>query len=183
MFSIAGMAPALRAAGLIGTWGTNVAAGRSVLDEGAAALLAGNAALAGQPLPLEAALARTHPDDRDWVFERIRRVRQTGGPFSAEFRILTDMNEVRWVLNRGALTPDETGAMQGRGAYIDTTDAHRDAFISAASLSQDPVNTLDVAADHCIAAHTALERGGHFDLHRISEMLLFGIGQALARRG
>lgn len=183
MFSIAGMGPALRAAGLIGTWETNVAVGRSVLDAGAAALLAGNAALAGQPLPLEAALARIHPDDRNWVFERIRRVRQTGGPFSAEFRILTDMNEVRWVLNRGALTPDKTGAIQGCGAYIDTTDAHRDTFISAASLSQDTVSTLDVAADHCIAAHAALERGGHFDLHRISEMLLFGIGQALARRG
>ncbi|AIQ89398.1 PAS domain-containing protein [Methylobacterium oryzae CBMB20] len=93
------------------------------------------------------------------------------------------MNEVRWVLNRGALTPDKTGAIQGCGAYIDTTDAHRDTFISAASLSQDTVSTLDVAADHCIAAHAALERGGHFDLHRISEMLLFGIGQALARRG
>ncbi len=57
MFSIAGMDPALRAAGLIGTWGTSVAAGRSVLDHGAAELLAGNASLAGQPLPLEAALA------------------------------------------------------------------------------------------------------------------------------
>ena len=182
MFSIAGMDPSLRAAGLIGTWGTNVAAGRSVLDEGAAAHLAGNAALAGQPLPLEAALARTHPDDRDLVFERIRRVRQTGGPFSAEFRILTDTNEVRWVLNRGALTPDEKGAMQGRGAYIDTTDAHRDPFISAASLGQDTVSALEVAAEHCIAAHAALERGGHLELHRISEMLLFGIGRALARR-
>ena len=154
-----------------------------MLDEGAAAVLAGNTALAGQPLPLEAALARTHPKDRDWVFERIRRVRQTGGSFSAEFRILTDTNEVRWVLNRGALSPDERGAMQGRGAYIDTTDAHRNTFISAASLDQDTVTALDTAADHCIAAHAALKRGGRFDLHRMSEMLLFGIGRALARRG
>ena len=183
MFSIAGMDPALRAAGLIGTWGTNVAAGRSVLDEGAAALLAGNAALAGQSLPLEAALACTHPEDRAWVFERIRRVRQTGGSFSAEFRILTEGGEIRWVLNRGTLMRDGTGAMQGRGAYIDTTDAHRGPFISAASLNQDTEDALDVAVDHCIAAHTALERGGYPDLHRLSENLLFGIGRALARRG
>ena len=183
MFSIAGMDPALRAAGLIGTWKTNVAAGRSVLDEGAAALLSGNVALAGQPLPLEAALARTHPDDRDWVFERIRRVRQTGGPFSAEFRILTETGQVRWVLNRGALTRDDTGAMQGRGAYIDTTDAHRGPFISAVALDRDTEDELDLAADHCIEAHAALERGGHLDLHRLSEALLFGIGRALALRG
>ena len=183
MFSIAGMDPALRAAGLIGTWGTNVAAGRSVLDEGAAALLAGNAALAGQPLPLEAALTRTHPDDRDWVFERIRRVRQTGGPFSAEFRILTETREVRWVLNRGTLTREGTGAMQGRGAYIDTTDAHSGHFIPAAALSQDGEDPLTVAADHCIEAHTALGRGEHVDLQRLSETLLFGIGRRLAQRG
>jgi hypothetical protein len=183
MFSIAGMDPALRAAGLIGTWGTNVAAGRSVLDEGAAALLAGNAALAGQPLPLEAALARTHPDDREWVFERIRRVRQTGGSFSAEFRILTETREVRWVLNRGTLTRDGTGAMQGRGAYIDTTDTHRSPFVSATALDQDAEDPLTTAADHCIEAHVALERGGDLNLHRLSEALLFEIGRAIARRG
>ena len=183
MFSIAGMDPALRAAGLIGTWGTNVAAGRSVLDEGAAAVLAGNAALAGQPLPLEAALARTHPEDRNWVFERIRRVRQTGGSFSAEFRILTETRGVRWVLCRGALVRDDTGAMQGRGAYIDTTDAHRDTFIPAAAHDHNVEDPLIVAADRCIEAHTALGQGEHVDLQRLSETLLFGIGRRLAQRG
>ena len=183
MVSIVTIDPALRAAGLIGTWSTNAAAGRSVLDAGAATLLAGNCSLAGQPLPLEAALGRTHPDDRDWVFDRIRRVRETGGPFSAEFRILTETGQVRWVLNRGTLACDSTGAMQGHGAYIDITDTHRGLFTSAAALDRDTEDALDVAADHCIAAHAALDRGGHFDLHRLSEMLLFGIGRALARRG
>ncbi|WP_267427809.1 PAS domain-containing protein [Methylobacterium sp. GC_Met_2] len=154
-----------------------------MLDEGAAALLAGNAALAGQPLPLEAALARTHPDDREWVFKHIRRVRQTGGSFSAEFRILTETHEVRWVLNRGALTRDGTGAMQGRGAYIDTTDAHSNPFIPAAALGQDVEDPLIVAADCCIEAHTALGQGEHVDLQRLSETLLSGIGRRLAQRG
>ena len=183
MFFIAGMDPALRAAGLIGTWGTNVVAGRSVLDEGAAALLAGNAALAGRPLPLETALGRTHPDDRDWVFERIRRVRQTGGSFSAEFRILTETREVRWVLNRGTLTSDDAGTMQGRGAYIDTTDAHNNLFIPAAELGQDVEDPLIVAADRCLEAHAALGPGEHVDLQRLSETLLSGIGRRLAQRG
>ena len=183
MVSIVTMDPALRAAGLIGTWNTNVAVGRSVLDAGAATLLAGNGSLAGQPLPLEAALGRTHPDDRDWVFDRIRRVRETGGPFSAEFRILTETNETRWVLNRGTLVPDETGTMRGQGIYIDTTDSHRSAFIPTATLEQDNDDPLIVAADHCMEAHAALERGGHLDLHRLSETLLFAIGRALARRG
>lgn len=136
MLSIATEAPALRAAGLVGVWNTNVVAGRSLLDEGAATLLAGNPSLAGTPLPLEAALVTIHPDDRNWVFERIRRVRQTGGPFSAEFRILTGDGRVRWILNRGTLTPDATGAMKGLGAYLDTTDSHGSAFRSASALKQ-----------------------------------------------
>ena len=74
---------ALQAAGFVGTWDTDVPAGRSVLDSGAATLLAGNPSLAGQPLSLETALGRVHPEDRDWVFGKIRHVRQTGAAKSA----------------------------------------------------------------------------------------------------
>ncbi|GJD76707.1 hypothetical protein CFIICLFH_4966 [Methylobacterium goesingense] len=182
MLSIASAVPALRAAGLVGVWNTNVAAGRSILDEGAAALLAGNASLAGQPIPMEVALSRTHPDDRPWVFERIRRVRQTGGPFSAEFRVLTEGGQVRWVLNRGLLKADGHGAMHGLGAYIDTTDSHGHPFLTAPSPDQDADDRLALAADRCIEAHAVLKSGGHTDLRLRAESLLIGIGRALARR-
>ncbi len=115
------------------------------------------------------------------MFERIRRVRQTGGPFSAEFRILTEADQVRWVLCRGSLERDETGAMRGRGAYIDTTDAHCSPFIPAAAFSQDVEDPLTVAADRCLEAYTALEHGKHMDLLRLSEALLFEIGRRLAQ--
>jgi hypothetical protein len=182
MQSIAEAAPALRAAGLIGVWDTDVVAGRSILDKGAAALLAGNVGLAGQPLPLEVALGATHPDDRTWLFERIRRVRQTGGPFSAEFRVLTSTGDVRWVLNRGSITPDNSGAMKGLGAYIDTTDTHSTPFIPAAFLNRVGEDPLAHAADRCLETHMALGSGGYTDLRRITEMLLLGIGRALAQR-
>ncbi len=119
---------ALQAAGLIGTWNTDVKAARSVLDSGAAALLAGDVGLAGQPLPLEIALQRAHPDSRDWVFDRIRRMRRTGGPFSAEFRVETPTHHVKWVLTLGILAPDEAGMMRGPGCYIDTTSTHTKPF-------------------------------------------------------
>lgn len=108
---------ALDAAGIVGTWDTDVPAGLSLLDEGAATLLAGNRALAGKPIPLDIAFGRIHPDDREWVFAAVRRVRQTGGPIAIEFRVLAAAGEIRWVLNRGHLTPDATGAMRGYGAY------------------------------------------------------------------
>ncbi|MCJ2139085.1 PAS domain-containing protein [Methylobacterium sp. E-066] len=174
--------PALQAAGLVGTWDTDVPAGRSVLDEGAADLLAGDGGLAGQPMPLDIALRRMHPDDRGWVFDRIRRVRETGGSFSAEFRVLTGTGEVRWVLNRGTLAPDETGVMHGRGAYIDTTDTHRGSFLPDHPIEMHETDPLIVAADRCIAAHAAIGLVGDRKLQRLSDMMLFAIGRTLAGR-
>jgi hypothetical protein len=182
MGSIAESAPALKAAGFIGVWSTNVVAGRTILDAGAAALLAGNPDLVGHPIPMEIALGATHPADRAWLFERILRVRQTGGPFSAEFRIVTAAGDVRWILNRGLLAPDESGKLTGLGAYIDTTDSHASPFISAASLTERLDDPLEAAADRCLQAHRHLKRGGFTDLRRVAEVLLTGIGRALAER-
>lgn len=176
---------ALQAAGLVGTWSTDVQARRSILDDGAAALLAGDAGLAGQPLPLEIALQRTHRDDRDWVFDRIRRMRRTGGPFSAEFRVETATGDVRWVLNLGALTPDEAGSMQGRGCYIDTTSAHAKPFWQGGSAKQQEVELPDpliVASDRSLEAHAAIIQTNDFTLRHASEALLWLMGRALAQR-
>jgi hypothetical protein len=174
--------PALQAAGFVGTWDTDVPAGRSVLDGGAAALLAGNQSLAGQPLPLDVALGRIHPEDRDWVFGKIRRARQTGGPVSLEFRVVTGTGETRWILNRGWLAPDAAGALRGRGAYIDVTDLHGRSAPTDAPAGEPAPEHLDAAADHCLQAHAALGRHGDAYLRMISGMLLLGIGRALARR-
>jgi hypothetical protein len=173
---------ALQAAGFIGTWDTDVPAARSILDEGAAALLAGDASLAGQPLPLEVALHRTHPDDRDWLFERIYRARRTGGPVSAEFRVLTEPGEIRWVLDRGGLAPDETGAMHGCGVFIDTTDSHRGPFWPSDVVEPQAVDLLDTAVEHYLAAHAVITRTNQARVQQLSHALLMEIGRVLARR-
>lgn len=176
------ISPALLAAGFVGTWDTDVPSALSVLDEGAARLLAGDVALAGQPLPLEIALQRTHPADRSWLFERIRRVRSTGGPVSAEFRVFDENDDVRWVLNRGGLAPDADGVMRGRGMYIDTTDSHSSAFYPINPIKLPVTDPLIVAADRSLEAHAAIERMGHEGLRIISDVLLMEIGRLLARR-
>lgn len=173
---------ALRAAGLIGIWSTNVPAALSILDEGAAALMAGDVTLAGRPIPLELALGQTHPDDRDWVFERIRRVRRTGGPVAAEFRVMTSTGETRWVLIQGSLAEDETGSMQGCGAYIDTTDHHVPAFWASGPQEVSTDDPLIAAADLALDAHGAIARTGERGLQHLSDLLLFEIGQVLAKR-
>ena len=173
---------ALQAAGFVGTWDTDVPAGQSVLDAGAATLLAGNPSLAGQPLSLETALGRVHPEDRDRVFGRIRRVRQIGGPVSLEFRVLSGSGEVRWILNRGFLGTGRSGTLRGRGAYLDITDLYERS--TPLSNGADPLQSspLEAAADHGIEAHAALERHGDTYLQTISRMLLLEIGRTLAGR-
>lgn len=173
---------ALQAAGFIGTWEADVPTARSVLDEGAAALLTGDASLAGQLIPLEAVLSRTHPDDRGWLYERICRARRTGGSLSAEFRVLTEAGDVRWILNRGNLAPDETGTMHGYGVFLDTTDSHRSPFLPIEPVELRETDPLLVAADRYIEAHAAISQTGFRKLRRLSEMMLFEIGHTLADR-
>ncbi|MCJ2095212.1 PAS domain-containing protein [Methylobacterium sp. J-072] len=175
-------ASALQDAGFVGTWDTDVLAGRSVLDAGAATVLSGDSSFAGKPLPLDVALGRIHPEDRGWVFERIRAVRRTGGLVSLEFRVLSETGHVRWILNRGRLVPDAVGALRGRGAYIDVTDLYAGASPAANGDGAAQAKHLEAAADHCIRAHSALERHGDENLRLISNMLLLGIGRALAQR-
>lgn len=174
-------APALQAAGFIGTWNTDVSAGRSVLDLGAATMLAGNPGLVGKPVPLDIALGRIHPEDRDRIFGTIQHLRQTGGSVAIAFRILTGAGETRRILNQGHLAPDASGRLHGCGAYIDITEFHG-GWASPCTGIPGPAETLDAAADHCIQAHTALERHGDAALHMLSRMLLLGVGRALAQR-
>ncbi|MCJ2125331.1 PAS domain-containing protein [Methylobacterium sp. J-077] len=175
-------ASALQDAGFVGTWDTDVLAGRSVLDAGAAALLSGDSSFAGKPLPLDVALGRIHPEDRGWVFDRIRTVRRTGGMVSLEFRVLSETGHVRWILNRGRLAPDPVGALRGRGAYIDVTDLHAGSSPVTNGVEPAQATHLEAAADQCIRVHSALERHGDENLRLISRLLLLGIGRAIAER-
>lgn len=174
---------ALDAAGLVGIWRTDVAAARSRLDAGAAAVLAGDAGLAETPLPLEVALGRIHPGDRDWVFERIRRVRRTGGPVSIEFRVRAGDGGIRWILVRGSLAPDAGGGMRGQGAYLDTTDWHRDRLRAVADGPAEAADEpLREAADHALRLREAVRRGRDPFLRALVDLLLFEVGRALAKR-
>ena len=176
------LASALDAFGFVGAWETNVAAGRSVLDAGACGTLAGDASLAGKPLTLDEAFARIHPEDRRWVFARIARVRESGGAFSADFRIVTAAGEVRWIRNRGQLTRTETG-MQGHGAFFDVTDTRPKLGVLSPTVTVlPPSDPLEQAADQILAARMAIDRTGQARLRALVDTLLLEVGRALARR-
>ncbi len=174
---------ALSAFGFVGAWETNVASGRSVLDAGACSVMAGDPSLAGKPLTLDEALARIHPEDRGWVFARIRRVRETGGAFSADFRIVTEAGEIRWIRNRGHLIRTASG-MHGHGAFFDVTDTRPKHERAPRSMVRvvPPADPLDRAADQILAARAAIDQTGQERLRALVDTLLLEVGRALARR-
>ncbi|MCJ2111573.1 PAS domain-containing protein [Methylobacterium sp. E-025] len=68
-----------------------------------------------------------HPDDMPADPLPHRRVREEGGLFVWEHRVVPEAGNVRWVLARGHFDRDsQSGVMRGRGILIDMTDVRRD---------------------------------------------------------
>jgi PAS domain S-box-containing protein len=61
-------------------------------------------------------------EDREQVRESFRRARDEGGDFSAEYRIVTPADDIRWVLSRGRVIRDDEGPRLMVGTSLDITD-------------------------------------------------------------
>jgi PAS domain S-box-containing protein len=64
--------------------------------------------------------SRIHPDDRDWVQERVTLSVETGEPYNVEYRIQCPDGSYRWVLSSGCCEFNEQGeAFRFPGVLID----------------------------------------------------------------
>ncbi|HYP18834.1 MAG TPA: PAS domain S-box protein, partial [Chloroflexia bacterium] len=68
--------------------------------------------------------ARTiHPDDREWVLDQAHAANASGGPFSAEYRLVATDGRVVWVHDEASLVLNEDGSRQcWQGLMVDITD-------------------------------------------------------------
>jgi PAS domain S-box-containing protein len=72
---------------------------------------------------MEAFTARLHPEDRDRVAGLLQAAIDTGGDFSAEYRVLPTGGDVRWLAARGRALCDERGTtVRVLGAAWDITE-------------------------------------------------------------
>ena len=124
--SVRPLAPALDAAGFVGTWDWSVTTGQVVLDQGSATIVAGDPALEGRVIDLDTALVRLHPDDHGWVMPKIEQMGRTCGTILAEYRVRAPNGDIRWLLDRGRVTRQPDGTVHGRGIWLDVTDVHQD---------------------------------------------------------
>ncbi len=178
--SLDALRTALQASGVVGTWAWIVSCDRVVLDEAAAAIIAGDAELANRELTLDEAKARRHPEDRGWVFDRLKRLGETGGLLVAEYRVVTPTGQERWILDRGRVERDPaTGVMRGHGMLIDVTES-RVTDRPYVAIGPETACAVERAVEHCMAARAlVMEESPHLRL--LLDMALLDLGRQLGK--
>lgn len=128
-----------------------------------------------------------HPEDVMQDPELRRSVREEGGLFVWEHRILPVPGVVRWVLARGHYERDVKGQMRGRGIVIDVTDSRTDGHLDGPSHFLAAYETsgavLERVADRAIEACElirTLDGDKSVRLHLLIDALLHELGCQLA---
>jgi PAS domain S-box-containing protein len=85
-----------------------------------------------------------HPDDAEWVWERVQQAVGDRTPYECEYRIRTKTGEERWVWERGRGIYDEAGSLQWLEGFV--TDISDRKLAEAELLSQKEL--LQITLDH-----------------------------------
>lgn len=172
----------LTASGVVGTWFWSASTGRFSFDEGAAEILAGDAALAGVTMPPEAARARLLPADRLRHARRFGLIARLGGSFGAEYRTVSASGQSRSIVERGRLFQDERRKpTHGMGIVIDATEPAVHEAVPAPAPGDSWEHALDQALTCAISCRRAVDRLANSELRLLVDMLLLRLGQEMAR--
>lgn len=108
----------------IGTWEWNIATGELYWSERIAPLF--GYAVGELATSYENFLAALHPDDRQVVVDAVSACIERDAPYNIEHRVVWPDGTVRWLLERGAVTRDETGKpLKMLGVVQDIDDRKR----------------------------------------------------------
>jgi PAS domain S-box-containing protein len=74
------------------------------------------------PVNLQIYMDLVADEDREQIRESFRRARDGAGDFSAEYRIVTPADDIRWVVSRGRVIHDDHGPRLMVGTSLDVTE-------------------------------------------------------------
>ena len=174
---------ALDASCVVGVWEWDHVRHVVVYDRGAAGFLTGDPGLADRELRGETAMSAIHPYDRAWLKERTAQAVRSGGLILAEYRVVSEDGEVRWLLSRGRTDRTQAGEpTHTRGILIDITETREadDRYVLEARGGGDHT-ALEQAAEHAIALRQLLGTRVSAALRLIVDMMLLQIGREIAR--
>ncbi len=177
-----GLVRTLAEAGLVGTWEWDPPTGRFLLDEGAAALMAGDPGLAGRPLQSERATAGLEEPDVERFLSAVRRAAEDDDAVLVELRA-AGLPRTRRLLCRGRILRDERGRpIRGEGTLVDAAEVGAEARVLL-GLSEDAAGAaIDEAAGLLIAARRAIEASGNPHLRDLVDVVLLEVARAIASR-
>jgi PAS domain S-box-containing protein len=111
------------AIGQVGSWIWDIAKNNLIADKNLALFFGVSPEEAAAGIPLEVFTNSIHPDDRPQVLEEINETVTTTGVYNAEYRTIDSAGRVRWVLARGRIEYDDTGAAaRFPGVLVDITE-------------------------------------------------------------
>ena len=171
----------------IGLWEDDVDADRLRGDAVMARMYGLSEAEAHQGISWTRLSSIFHPEDLVWDRERRRRVREEGGLFVWEHRIVPTPGIVRWVLVRGRFDRDANGRRRGRGIVIDLTDTRIEEHIEGLprfhAMQEAKGSAVERMAEHALELRELmheLDAGRAARLKAPLETLMFELGREIA---
>ncbi|MGU3591190.1 PAS domain-containing protein [Methylobacterium brachiatum] len=142
---------------------------------------------ATQGIPWSRLVSIFHPEDLAQDTVRRRRVREEGGLFVWEHRIIPAPGTVRWVLARGHFELNADGGMRGRGILIDVTDSRTEGYVEGPSrflvapeATVSPVERMAERALELWELRHELNAGSAARLQPLLRALMFELGREIA---
>ncbi|MET0430534.1 MAG: PAS domain-containing protein [Microvirga sp.] len=181
--SEAALIAALEASGGVGFWMWDVANDDARADPVTALLFNISPARSRAGVSLAEIMKAVHHDDQAHISQVILDCVQSGGSYTAEYRVCSPEGRLRWVFTRGHFYLDEAGRpTTGRGVVVEISDSKSAGIAFATRDGTTIEDALNQTADLCLSMHNAVSQLGDPRIVALTETLLLEIGKHLANR-
>lgn len=177
-----GLVGTLAESGIVGRWEWDAASGRFLLDEGAAALIAGDPRLAGQPLHAERATAGLALPEAARLLDEVRRAAEQEDDVLVQIRVTPQPEAPRFLACQGRIQRDERHQpLRVEGTLVDTADVAPETR-ALLGLEEGTADAIDEAAELLIAARRAIDASGSRRLRQLVDVMLLEVAREIASR-
>ena len=177
------MVAALDASGGVGFWMWDIVSDDARADPVTALLFNISPARSRAGVTLAEIMKAVHHEDRAHITQVILDCMQSGGSYTAEYRVCSPEGRLRWVFTRGHFYLDENGRPStGRGVVVEISDSKPAGVAFATQDGSTIEDALNKTADLCLSLHNAVSELGDTRIVALMETLLLEVGKHLADR-
>lgn len=181
--SEAALIAALDASGGVGFWMWDIVNDDARADPVTALLFNISPARSRAGVSLAEILKAVYHEDQAHISQVILDCVQSGGSYTAEYRVQSPEGRLRWLFTRGHFYLDEAGhPTTGRGVVVEISDSKPTRTAFATRDGRTIEDALNKTADLCLSLHNAVSEFGDPRIVALTETLLLEIGKHLADR-